>query len=691
MKGSEDGSQAAYMPLEPVRSDVATQPAVIALPVPRPYRDWGNRAQITDGQIEESLPDAVGAFVEWLVTKSGWTVGERGGDGARVPIEARHVCLLFRRFQRYRDDMTRPYVRALETRRIPHVLVGGRSFHDREEVLAIRNAVAAIEWPDDELRVFATLRGPLFALGDDALLAFRHAHRHLHPMRRIEIDRLVETEQPVASALAVLASLHRERNHRPLAESVSRLLAAVRAQAGIAIWPTGEQALANCLRTVDLARRFERGGAASFRAFAEWLEEQAERGVAAEAPAVEEGTEGVRIMTVHRAKGLEFPVVILCDPTCHASRDKASRHVDPARGLWAEEIAGCMPRELVEAQELELRHDREEAVRLGYVAATRARDLLVVPAIGDPHDGDDAKWLDVLRPAIEPPRESRRRAELARGCPPFGADSVLERPESARVGAGASVAPGSHRPELGAHRVVWWDPHALVLDVEPTVGLRQQKILEADARGVASVAGERTHAAWQAALRAKRERGGVPSVRARSVTEIAQEGGAEPGASIEVLEVARAPGERPSGRRFGVLVHAMLATADLATTGSDALRSLARLQGRVVGASEAEIAAASDAVAAALAHPLMRRAAAAGARAELRRETPVWLRFPDGSLAEGVIDLAFRDEGAWTVIDFKTDRELDAAHATYEAQLLLYVRGVAAATGEPARGVLLRV
>src|SRR3712207_7776469 len=54
-----------------------------------------------------------------------------------------------------------------------HVLVGGRSFHDREEIIALRNALTAIEWPDDELKVFATLRGPFFALSDEALLAFR--------------------------------------------------------------------------------------------------------------------------------------------------------------------------------------------------------------------------------------------------------------------------------------------------------------------------------------------------------------------------------------------------------------------------------------------------------------------------------------------------------------------------------------
>jgi ATP-dependent helicase/nuclease subunit A len=87
------------------------------------------------------------------------------------------------------------------------------------------------------------------------------------------------------------------------------------------MWPTGEQALANCLRMVDMARRFEQRGASSFRAFVERMGEDAEAGQAEDAPIVEQGTEGVRMMTVHRAKGLEFPVVILADATCPAARD----------------------------------------------------------------------------------------------------------------------------------------------------------------------------------------------------------------------------------------------------------------------------------------------------------------------------------------------------------------------------------
>jgi ATP-dependent exoDNAse (exonuclease V) beta subunit len=691
MTGAADGSQAAYVPLLPVRADVVEQPSVVALPVPRPYGRYG---RVYHYAIEQSLPDAVGAFVEWLVHESGWTVSERERPDERVAIAPRHICLLFRRFKHYRDDVTRPYVRGLEVRRIPHVLVGGRSFHEREEVLAIRNALAAIEWPDDELRVFATLHGPLFALADDLLLAFRQRAGRIHPLRRVDPAALGAVEREVADALAVLAKLHAGRNHRPLAETVAQLLAAVRAHAGIAIWPTGEQALANCLRCVDLARRFERHGAASFRAFVESLEAQAESGEAAEAPAVEEGTEGVRIMNVHRAKGLEFPVVILCDPTCRATREPPTRHVDPVRGLWAEAIAGCAPRELIEAHALEARRDREEAVRLTYVAATRARDLLVVPVIGDPRD-DDAEegWLDVLLPALHPEREARRNPDLAPGCPAFGNDSVFERPEAARAGAAASVSPGLHRPAFGSHRVAWWDPQLLAQDREPTVGLRQQKILEADVEGVVAAEGVREWEAWSAAHDAAIARGTQQSLRTRTVTALAAEDAvpteAGPGAVIEIHEVGGARGTRPGGQRFGALVHALLAIVDLDAESDSMLRTIAQQQGRIVGASDAEVAAAGDAVFAALSHPLLRRAAAAAARGEVRRETPVWLRLADGRLAEGVVDLAFRENGAWTVVDFKTDRDLEAHHASYQVQVRLYAAAVAAATGEVARGVLL--
>src|SRR5439155_20718197 len=196
-------------------------------------------------------------------------------------------------------------------------------------------------------------------------------------------------------------------------DTISTLLGTTRAHAGVAIWPAGEQALGNILRVLDMARRFEQGSVTSFRAFVSRLEEDAERGGVNEAPVVEEGTDGVRIMTVHKAKGLEFPVVMLVDPTATATFREPSRWIDAKRKLWAVPLCGASPKELLDRREEILRQDAEEAHRLLYVATTRARELLVVPIVGDPRDDETNGWLEPLAPVLYPPPEERRSSRAA--------------------------------------------------------------------------------------------------------------------------------------------------------------------------------------------------------------------------------------------------------------------------------------
>ena len=692
----QSASQAEYVALERHREGVDGQPALVVLPVPAPYGDYGT---IVDWRIEESLPDAVAAFTEWLVRQSGWTVTERDAPTMRVPIQPRHVCVLFRRFRTFGTDMTRAYVRALEARQLPHVLLGGSAFHLREEVAALRSALLAIERPEDELMVYATLRGPFFALSDAALLAFRTEVGSLHPFRR-----LVELPGPlraVGDALGLLRELHRGRNHRPIADTIGRLLDATRAHAGLAVWPTGEQALANVARLMDLARRAERRGITSFRAFVERLTSEAERNDASEAPIVEEGTEGVRLMTVHRAKGLEFPVVVLADLSAKEAPAKPSRWVDPGHRLCAMRIAGCSPPELVEHEREERERELEEAARLLYVATTRARDLLVVPAIGDArYEG----WLGALNPVVYPSAVRAHRPETREppGCPAFGNDAIAVRPANAGRPDGA-VVPGLHVPEMGNHRVVWWDPSRLRLAVEESVGLRQQKLLQVDEGGVRSDAGHRAHAAWQDERTRVRGEGGRPALRvttatayatktAASAATVPADAGAARATPEVAIEIVEAQPGRPRGVRFGALVHAVLGTVDL-DADRRVVESVTRVQARLLGAPEAEIDAAAETTVRALAHALLRQAAAAARAGDCRREVPIALCTGDGTLLEGVADLAFRDgtHGGWTVVDFKTDHEIAERLEEYRLQVAVYAAAIARATGQPVRAVLLRV
>jgi len=680
-----------YVPLEKWRTEIIGRPTIVALPVPRPYGDYGT---IVNFRIDESLAEATGAFIEWLIKKSGWTVEE---NSSTVPISPRHVCILFRRLRNFAADVTWPYVRALEARRLPHVLVGGRSFHAREEILALRNALTAVEWPDDELRVYATLRGPLFAFSDDALFVYRQTLdadgelqiRRLNPMHPVDQKQREPAVQEVADALALLGRLHIGRNRRPIAQTILMLLDAIRAHAGIAMWPTGEQALANCLRLVDMARRFERRGASSFRAFVEQMEADAEAGQAEDAPIVEQGTEGVRMMTVHRSKGLEFPIVILADPTCPAARDFPSRHVDPSRRLWLEPLCACTPVELLEASEVELLRDQAEAVRLAYVAATRARDLLVVPACGDqPLTG----WLEVLNPAVYPPDDTKAQSGPVPGAPSFGDESVVDRGPQGMAPDGGGVRPGLHRPRVGTHAVAWWDPNVLALEAEENVGVRQQRILEADESGAEVARGEQAYILWKEGRSAAIAQASRPSITVQAATAFAAGAGvSEPDLTrVQIERVFRLDIERPSGRRFGALVHAVLASVDL-DASADEIGTVAQANARLIDATTAELDAAVATVRSALQHPLQRAARAQA----LRRETPVQHYRGDGMLIEGVLDLAFQEITpefkGWTVVDFKTDREIEKAENQYRAQVAAYVEAVRVATESPARGFLLVV
>jgi ATP-dependent helicase/nuclease subunit A len=169
------------------------------------------------------------------------------------------------------------------------------------------------------------------------------------------------------------------------------------------------------------------------------------------------------------------------------TRDVPSRHVDPVGRRWFEPLCGCAPIELLEASEEELRRDRAEAIRVSYVAATRARDLLVIPVCGD---GPIAGWLDPLQPVLYPSDDAKGRARPAPGCPIFGDDSVLDRGSEGIPPPQGSVRPGLYPSSAGGPPVAWWDPAVLRLDVEEQAPLRQQLILEADPDGSAAAVGE---------------------------------------------------------------------------------------------------------------------------------------------------------------------------------------------------------
>ena len=160
-------------------------------------------------------------------------------------------------------------------------------------------------------------------------------------------------------------------------------------------------------------------------------------------------------------------------------------------------------------------------------------------------------------------------------------------------------------------------------------------------------------------------------------------------ARVTVIDVRGA--EVVGGARFGELLHGVLASAPVAGD-RDAYRRAADVYARILGSPDVERDAAVEAALRVAGHDLMKTAAAAQARGHLRRECPVTFTMLDGTLLEGVVDLAFEEGGEWMVVDFKTDREISqVGFERYSRQVAMYAAASSAATGRPASAFLVRV
>jgi ATP-dependent exoDNAse (exonuclease V) beta subunit len=263
---------------------------------------------------------------------------------------------------------------------------------------------------------------------------------------------------------------------------------------------------------------------------------------------------------------------------------------------------------------------------------------------------------------------------------------VLVRPNDEPAGM-STVCPGRH--ETAGGPVVWWDPGALALGAKPPFGVRREELIVKDVPRDVIADGRSRYDTWRLARADARAAGAEPSVRAQTVREwAAREGEEDQAEGAAAVQVVRLPAvERPSGTAFGLLVHGVLAQASFDAT-RDELDSLAAIEARLLGLTSSDAAAASETAERILTHDLWRRARASAARGACRRESGVSLLLDDGTLVEGTIDLAFEENGAWTVVDYKTDRDAAAGEVRYRRQVALYAAAIAQATGAPANAVL---
>jgi ATP-dependent exoDNAse (exonuclease V) beta subunit len=256
-------------------------------------------------------------------------------------------------------------------------------------------------------------------------------------------------------------------------------------------------------------------------------------------------------------------------------------------------------------------------------------------------------------------------------------------------------------PEPGGYPVVWWDPGALTLGAKPPFGVRRDDLIVKDVPRHVVADGRSRYDRWRLARLDARAAGAAPTLAVQTVREWTADEARELPPAARAIDVAIAEAERtggdtlsdepPGGAAFGALVHAVLAQASFDAT-RETLEDVARVEARVLGLRREEAAVAARKVERVFRHPLLVRARAAAMRGVCRRETPVTCPLPDGTIVEGIVDLAFEEAGTWIVVDYKTDREFAAGgEERYRRQVALYAAAIAQATGAAAAGVIMRV
>jgi ATP-dependent helicase/nuclease subunit A len=314
------------------------------------------------------------------------------------------VALLFR------ASTTFPvYEDALERAGIPFVTVAGRGFYDRPEVRTLLNALLAVAEPTDDLALVGFLRSPAVGLSDAALYLLRFPPPSIVPRDEetpcsiwavLNHPALAEIvpEGELARAVqgrALIEELHDLAGRVPVASLLKRLLD--QTVEGAALGPSAGRARRNLEKLLADAHA---SGLVSVRTFLEYVEALRDVG-ARESEAPTEAGSAVQLMTVHKAKGLEFPIVVIADAAHGGHWGAPTLLPDERLGvtLKLRDDDDHYPAAYRLAKLRDDARDEAENRRLLYVAATRAQEKLLISGHTKILKGGRLSlrgWLDLL-------------------------------------------------------------------------------------------------------------------------------------------------------------------------------------------------------------------------------------------------------------------------------------------------------
>jgi ATP-dependent helicase/nuclease subunit A len=304
------------------------------------------------------------------------------------------------------------YERELAARDVPYYVVAGTGFFQQQEVLDVLNALAAIDNPFDDVALLGALRGGLFGLDDEALLHIAQACQppYFEKLATLDLSARIGAprQQRLSFAMRLLGELHRRKDAVAIDRILEQLLEETAYEAVLLSQPQGRRLAGNVRRLTELARP----GAAGAVSLADFLRQMGEHVLDEsryeQAAVVAEAEDVVRLMTIHKAKGLEFPVVVLPDLSAGRRAFSDALFYRPDLGLTlrpAEAIAESggegsvaggdeepKPLSYLLARGLETEDLGKEDIRRLYVGATRAQDHLIF--VGADWRGKDGEFKD---------------------------------------------------------------------------------------------------------------------------------------------------------------------------------------------------------------------------------------------------------------------------------------------------------
>jgi ATP-dependent helicase/nuclease subunit A len=545
--------------------------------------------------------------------------------GKKTTVRAKHVAILLRKL----TDVHH-YLEPLRRRALRYVVEGERNFYAVQEIIDAVNLLRAVDNPHDRLALVGVLRSPLGGLSDaeifelhrERLLDYRLAGRSKEGGRAFA---------KVTELYEILRRLNREIRSLPVGEAVARVFDSAPVRLLAAASFHGEQAVANLEKLRQQADLLGREGLGTLKDVIARLgkrvlqiEEEAESALG------EENLDAIRILSIHKAKGLEFPVVVLAG--CHAVPNQAGDHQPAVLQDWSTNLSGLRTKSYwspagLYITEKERRREREEQKRALYVAMTRACEHLMISCA----PGEKARAGSYLRLLEDALGAIKDRGALAAGS---GAIEV----EIARESLGPPGRPRS------AHV-----SEPLAIDWKSYAALWRRRATERDA-----------------AL--ARPRFLTPTLLKTREAELTE--------SLAEREKSLVASELP--RRLGELAHRFLEYWDFAADEPSEFRArlepfLAKwIEPRYRDHGEQFRAELEEILEVFFASPVYRELRASKI---LGREVPLVMPW-DGQVMEGVIDLLYEKDGRVFIADYKTDRversELAEAAARYHYQVEIY-------------------